>query len=127
MERLRALRLRAEELDFIIRLLSGAVIVELLSGAVSRGACRQVVGDLGKSRLPGKRPVASSLLELLLVRVATLVGVKRRTFVAIEASSRGCRGVVIRPRELLVLGSSGTGELLLLGSSGRGTTIDRKE
>ena len=111
-----ALELRAEELDFII---------ELLSGAVGLGTFRQVVRDRGKCPPLGTRlPVASILLLLMLVRVATFVRFEWRGFMTLGACSEGGRGAVLRPRELLILGSSSNGELLILGSSGRGATID---
>ena len=100
LESLCALLLSAQELDFI---------VELLSGAVSRGTCRQVVVDRGKSRPLGSEfPVASSLSELLLIRVTTLVGFERRAFIAVESRSRNCHRVVLQLRELIFLGSSKT-------------------
>ena len=116
LESLCSLQLSAQELDFI---------VELLSGAVSRGICRQVVVDRGKSRpLVSEFPVASSLSELLRIQVTTLVGFERRAFMAVESRSENCRRVVLRPRESMVLGSSEAREWLVLGSFGLGTTND---
>ena len=116
LESLCALQLSAQELDFI---------VELLSGAVSRGTCRQVFVDRGKSRPLGSEfPVASSLSELLRIQVTTLVGFERRAFMAVESRRGNCRRIVLRPRESMVLGSSEAREWLVLGSIGLGTTID---
>ena len=104
-ECLSALELRAEKLDFII---------ELLAEAVGLGTFCQVVRDRGKCRPLGTRlPVASILLKLILIRVATFVGFEWRAFMTLRACSEGGRGAVLRPRELLIL-----------GSSGRGATID---
>ena len=115
LESLCALQLSAQELDLII---------ELLSGAVSRGTCRKVVIDRGKSRpLGSELPVASSLSELLRIQVTTLVGLEHRAFMALESPSRNCRRVVLRPRESMVLGSGEVREWLVLGSFGIGTTI----
>ena len=118
LESLCALQQSAQERDFVI---------EVLSGAVIRGTCRQVVIDRGKSRpLGSELPVASSLSALLQIQVTTLVGFERRAFMAVESRSRKCRRVVLRPRESMVLGSSEAREWLVLGSFGLGTTIDRR-
>ena len=112
LESLCALQLSAQERDFVIK---------LLSGVVSRWACCQVVGQNGKSRPLGTRlPIASISLELLLVRVATLVRFEWRAFTVIEMRSRGRRSVVFRPKELMILGSSAPRKLLVLRSSVRG-------
>ena len=115
LESLCALQLSAQELDFVI---------EKLFGAVMRGTCRQVVINRGKSRPLGSEfSVASSLLEVLLIRVTTLVGFERKAFMAVQSRSRNCREI-LRLRKSIILKSSEAKEWLGLGSSGRGTTID---